>query len=80
MSDVEEARVAVPDEGLALAKVLAACGLAASASEASRKIQQGGVKIDGQRVSDPRARISADAAPFLLQAGRRTLRVVAERD
>jgi len=73
---VDERRVDVPGDGIALAKVLAECGLAASASDASRKIQQGGVKIDGEKVSDPRHRIAPGAAPFLLQAGRRVVRVV----
>src|SRR5687768_10290215 len=36
--DVEERRVDVPAEGVALAKVLTECGLAASSSEAARKI------------------------------------------
>src|SRR5687767_13443087 len=74
--DVEERRVDVPAEGVALAKVLTECGLAASSSEAARKIQQGGVKIDGGKVSDARLRISRGAAPFLLQVGRRAVRVV----
>ena len=76
--DIEERRISVPAGGVALAKVLAECGLAASASEASRKVQQGGVRIDGEKVSDPRLRIESGAAPFLLQAGRRIVRVVVE--
>lgn len=76
---VEEAPVVVPDDGVALAKIVADCGLAASASEASRKIQQGGVRIDGEKVADARMRIAADAAPFLLQVGRRAMRIVPGR-
>src|SRR6188472_789171 len=37
----------------ALSRVIVDAGLAASTSEASRKIQQGGVKLNGERVSDP---------------------------
>jgi tyrosyl-tRNA synthetase len=74
--DVEERAVAVPAEGIALSKVHAECGLAASASEAARKIQQGGVKIDGEKVSDARQRVARGASPFLLQAGRRAVRIV----
>ena len=73
---VEERAIHVPADGIALAKVLAECGLAASASDASRKVQQGGVRIDGEKVSDPRLRIARGAAPFLLQVGRRAVRVV----
>jgi len=74
--EVEEQAVAVPAGGVALAKVLAECGLAASSSDAARKIQQGGVRIDGEKVADARQRVAPDAAPFLLQAGRRVVRVV----
>lgn len=75
-ASVEECPIVIGPDGIALARVLAECGLAASASEASRKIQQGGVKIDGERVADARHRIAAGAAPFLLQAGRRVVRIV----
>lgn len=77
-ASVEACRVAIGVEGVALAKVLTMCGLAASSSEASRKIQQGGVKMDGARVTDIRQRVAADATPFLLQVGRRVVRVVPE--
>jgi tyrosyl-tRNA synthetase len=74
---IAECLVSIAPEGMPLSKVIAECGLAASASEAARKIQQGGVKIDGARAADPRARVAAGAAPFLLQVGRRVVRVVA---
>ena len=74
--DVDEREIAVPADGVALSKVLAECGLAASASDAARKIQQGGVKIDGEKIGDARHRLSRGAAPFLLQAGRRAVRVI----
>lgn len=74
--EVEERGVAVPSDGMALTKVLVECGLAASASEASRKIQQGAVRIGGEKISDPRLRIEPGAEPFLLQAGRRVVRVI----
>ncbi len=35
-----------------LNRILVKCGLAESGSEATRKIKQGGVKIDGAKVSD----------------------------
>ena len=75
-STIAECRLSIGTDGITLARVLVECGLAASASEAARKIQQGGVKIDGGRAGDPRARIAASAPPFLLQVGRRAVRVV----
>ena len=77
-STMAECRVSIAAEGLTLARVLVECGLASSASEAARKIQQSGVKIDGARAGDPRVRIAANAPPFLLQVGRRAVRVVPE--
>jgi tyrosyl-tRNA synthetase len=75
-ANVEERDVTVPADGIGVAKVLVTCGLAASASDATRKIQQGGVRVDGEKISDARMRIDSGAAPFLLQAGRRVVRVV----
>ena len=41
----------VPDDGIRLFDLLAACGLASSKTEARRLILQGGVSIDGNRVN-----------------------------
>ena len=62
--------------GASLAKILVQAGLATSASEATRKIQQGGVRIDRERVSDARARVPDGAGMFVLEVGRRAVRVV----
>ena len=75
-ADIETRTIALPPDGLALSKILAECGLAASASEGARKIQQGGVKLDGEKVTDPRLRIEPGRARFLLQAGRRIVNVI----
>ena len=60
----------------ALSRVLVDAGLAPSTSEAGRKIQQGGVRLGGERVSDTRARVSRSALPLVLQAGRHAVRLV----
>jgi len=44
--------LAVEASGLKVANVLKEAGLAASTSEANRKIEEGAVRIDGARVSD----------------------------
>jgi tyrosyl-tRNA synthetase len=44
--------IAVDAAGLRIANLLKEAGLAASTSEANRKIEEGAVKIDGARVSD----------------------------
>ncbi len=65
--------VAVPyDEagGIGLAAALKESGLVASTSEAMRMAQQGAVRVDGERVEDPKQRLSADAN-HVLQVGKR---------
>ena len=53
-----------------MTQVLKLAGFVPSLSEAQRLIEQGGVKIDGQRVSDRGLKFSAGAS-FVLQAGKR---------
>ena len=67
--------LAVEGESVALTKVIVGAGLAASASEAARKIQQGGVRIDRDRVTDGRHRLAARQAPIVLEVGRRAVLV-----
>jgi tyrosyl-tRNA synthetase len=68
--DLPEFKFEAPAGGLALAQVLKLAGLAPSTSEAQRLIEQGGVRINGNAVSDRALRLSA-GEPFVLQAGKR---------
>jgi tyrosyl-tRNA synthetase len=54
-----------------LAELLALTGLAASKGEARRLIEQGGVKIDGEKATAPNADIEINADGTLLQVGKR---------
>ena len=58
-------------EGLPLTVLLREIGLAASSSEARRLVQQGGVRLDGKVIQDPRALIPPPAAEMLIQVGKR---------
>lgn len=68
---------AMPDEmpeftfegEIGLANLLKEAGLVASTSEANRMVQQGGVKIDGEKVEDAKLVISASTAVY--QVGKR---------
>ncbi|MGE0583164.1 MAG: tyrosine--tRNA ligase [Steroidobacteraceae bacterium] len=61
---------------IALTAVLAAgTGLAASGSEARRKIAEGAVRIDGEKVTDPALRLPLGAAHVLQLGSRRYARV-----
>lgn len=65
----EAAEVELSDEewGASLERRLVRCGLATSMSDARRKVQQGGVRINGEKASmgDP-----APASDYVLQAGK----------
>ncbi len=67
--DMPEVIVAAPGGALAIALLLKQSGLAPSTSEAIRNIEQGGVKIDGQKVSD-RA-LQVHAGTYVVQVGKR---------
>lgn len=59
-------------EMLALARVLKETGLAPSTSEARRLIAGGGVTVDGERVTDPRAELpAAQGRVFQMKVGKR---------
>ncbi len=70
--DVPEVAIAadkLQDGSILLANVLALAGLCPSSSEGRRLLKGGGVKLDGEKVSDPRAALTAGS--YLLQAGKR---------
>jgi tyrosyl-tRNA synthetase len=67
--NIPEVRIAVPAEGLALARVLKEAGLVASNAEGNRMIEQKAVRVNGERVED-RALLLA-AGEYLLQVGSR---------
>ena len=61
--------------GTLVEHLLLETGFAESGSDATRKIQQGAVKIDGQKYTAVRAPIDRHE-PFVLQVGRRVCRIV----
>jgi len=69
--EIEEREVAreAGVDSVPLAKTLAQLGLATSGSEALRLIGQGGVSVEGERVSDPNAKLTAGV--HLLKVGKR---------
>lgn len=70
----------VGQERVWLPRLLAALGLASSNAEARRQIEQGGVRIDGERVTDPGLEVAlGEIAGRVLQVGRRKFVRVAAR-
>ncbi len=57
-------------EGMLIGNLLKEAQLCASTSEAMRMVKQGAVKLNGERVEDPRA-VIAENEPFVLQVGKR---------
>ena len=56
--------------GGGIAQVLKSSGVCPSTSEALRMIEQGGVKVDGEKVADKAMRL-AIGGPYVLQVGKR---------
>ncbi len=68
--DIPEQHYDAGAEGVGIATALSHCGLTASNSEAFRMIQQGGVRIDGEKVSD-RSLVLPAGFNGILQVGKR---------
>jgi tyrosyl-tRNA synthetase len=74
-TDLVPLAIPVSAAGLRVANLLKAAGLAASTSEANRKIDEGAVKLDGARVSDRNLTLHAGADHVLQVGTRRYARV-----
>ena len=71
--EMETCTVHTSEDRMRLAELLVQAGCASSLSEAKRKIQQGGVRIDDAPATDPQALIET-AKPFILNVGKRSYR------
>ena len=67
--DIPEVTLSLPADGLGLGALLKQAGLVPSTSEAMRMVEQGGVRIDGDVVSDKALRLSP--GQFVVQVGKR---------
>ncbi len=68
--DMPEIAVTSTDGHIGIAQLLKQAGLVASTSEAMRMIEQGGVKLDGDKVSDKALQLKAGAV-VVAQVGKR---------
>lgn len=68
--DIQEKTLETGGDGIGIAAALKQCGLVSSNSEAFRLIQQGGVRIDGEKVSDRSLQLEA-GFNGILQVGKR---------
>jgi tyrosyl-tRNA synthetase len=76
--DLVEQVIDVPADGALIVQVLKTSGVVPSTSEAHRMIEQGGVKVNGEKVSDKSLRLDAGAT-YVLQVGKRKFAKVALR-
>lgn len=68
--DIPEKEISVSDGNIAIGNLLKDAGLVGSTSEAMRMIKQGAVKIDGNKVEDPKLILSA-GTKAVFQVGKR---------
>jgi tyrosyl-tRNA synthetase len=76
--DLEEVALQVPGDGIVIGQLLKSAGLCPSTSDALRMIEQGGVRVNGDKVSDKSLRLAAGAT-YILQVGKRKFAKVALR-
>jgi tyrosyl-tRNA synthetase len=69
-ADMPEVTIQAPPGGILIAQLLKQAGLTPSTTEAQRMIEQGGVKLDGERVSDKLLKIPAGRT-VVAQVGKR---------
>ena len=68
--DMPEVLISAPQGSLSISHILKEAGLTTGTSEAIRLIRQGGVRLDGEKVSDPGLMIGAGNT-HVLQVGKR---------
>lgn len=68
--EIAEVRITLENAEIGIAQLLKQAGLVESTSEANRAIDQGGVRLDGEKVSDKALKISK-GAQFVAQVGKR---------
>ena len=73
--EIEELSITISEDSIPLANLLKESGMTSSTSEAMRMIQQGAVRIDEEKVSDPKLLISAGTSA-IYQVGKRKFKKI----
>jgi tyrosyl-tRNA synthetase len=74
--EIEEKEIKIQGDGYGIAHILKDAGLTGSTSEAIRMINQGGVRIDGEKVTDPKLEIAV-GTNHIYQVGKRKFMKIA---
>ncbi len=70
----------LPPEGINIVELISLTGLLSSKSEARRKLQEGAVYLDGQRVADPNYLVKNTGNPIILKVGKRRFLLLIPRN
>jgi len=73
--EIEEVVITTDEEDMWLPRLLAQTNLTSGTSAAIRLMSQGGVRIDGEKVTEKKTKVSTEKG-FLVQIGKRTFRKV----
>jgi tyrosyl-tRNA synthetase len=68
--DLPEQKIDAPADGLPVTQLLKSAGLCPSTSDAVRMVEQGGVRVNGEKVSDKALRL-VPGATYVIQVGKR---------
>lgn len=69
-SDIAEVTVAAPEGEIGIGRLLKEAGLTPSTGEANRNIEQGGVRVNGDRITDRGLKLKAGTT-YTIQVGKR---------
>ncbi len=69
--NVPEPQITIPENPVWLPRLLKEAGLVKSTSEGRRQIKGGGVRINGEKITDDTVKIDALKEEFILQVGKR---------
>ena len=69
--EIPEPKITVPENPIWLPRLLKEAGLVKSTSEGRRQIKGGGVRIDGEKVTDENIKIDVLSKEIILQVGKR---------
>ncbi|MEO0322324.1 MAG: tyrosine--tRNA ligase [Myxococcota bacterium] len=79
-TDMPEFTLAIEGESVWLPKALAEAGVLKSSSDGRRRLEQGGLQVDGAKVADPKAQLVAGRT-YVIKAGKRAwVRLTVEAD
>ncbi len=73
--EIEEVTLNASEADMGLASLIVEVGFASSNSEAMRLIKQGGVSVDSEKITDPKAKIGRQNS-ILLKVGKRNFKTV----